>query len=84
MLINDHRSNIQKNVWFLNNLTNVDICKTSTYKVKQLLPVVVTPDEDKWRLGLLTAFLNARKHKNHQLSNFNAQLEMFIDSLCST
>ena len=84
VLLSDPRSNIQKNVWFLNNLTSVDICKTSTYEVKQLLPVNITPVEDKWRLGLLTVFFNARKYKNYQLPNFNSQLEMFIESLCTT
>ena len=83
-VLSDHRSNIQKNVWFLNNLTSVDICKTSTYEVKQLLPANITPVEDKWRLGLLTVFFNARKYKNYQLPNFNSQLEMFIESLCTT
>ena len=84
VLLSDPRSNIQKNVWFLNNLTSVDICKTSTYEVKQLLPANITPVEDKWRLGLLTVFFNARKYKNYQLPNFNSQLEMFIESLCTT
>lgn len=84
VLLSDPRSNIQKNVWFLNNLTSVDICKTSTYEVKQLLPVNITPVEDKWRLGLLTVFFNARKYKNYQLPNFNSQLEMFFESLCTT
>ena len=47
ILVSDPRSNIKKNVWFLSNLTSVDICRSSTFEVKQLLPVCVTPDDEK-------------------------------------
>ena len=84
ILVSDPRSNIKKNVWFLNNLTSVDICRASTFEVKQLLPVCVTPDDEKWRLGLMKVFLEARKYHDYQLPMFNSQLKELINSLCSS
>ena len=46
ILINDPRSTIGKNVWFLDNLTNESIVVTSNSKVKQLIPINPIPAND--------------------------------------
>ena len=63
ILINDPRSTIGKNVWFLDNLTNVSMVVTRNFKVKQLIPINPIPANDQWRIRLLQVLLDARKEK---------------------
>ena len=85
ILLNDHRSTIGKNVWFLNDLTKVNIVETSKIQMKRLIPIDPIPDNDKWRINLLTVLLEARKTKNWQQLNLDKQqLDEMIESLCSS
>ena len=74
---------IGKNVWFLNNLTNVNIVVTSKFKVKQLIPINPIPANDQWRIRLLQVLLDARKEKNSAKLNLTKdQLNDMLQSLC--
>ena len=83
ILINDPRSTIGKNVWFLDNLTNVSIVVTSKHKVKQLIPINPIPANDQWRIRLLQVLLDARKEKNSAKLNLTKdQLNDMLQSQC--
>ena len=83
ILISDSRSIIKKNIWFLNNLTKSDICVSASWKVKQLLPVEDIPNEDMWRVSLLSKFLEIRYRKQFsEYSMTQSQCDDFIRSLC--
>ena len=83
ILLNDHRSTIGKNVWFLNNLNKANIVETSKIQMKRLIPIDPIPDNDKWRINLLTVLLEGRKTKNWQQLNLDKQkLDEMIESLC--
>ena len=38
-MVNDPRSLIGKNIWFLNNLTRTDVFRADSFEFKRLLPV---------------------------------------------
>ena len=85
ILISDSRSIIKKNIWFLNNLTKSDICVSASWKVKQLLPTDDIPNEDKWRVPLLTKLLEVRTSRSYlTLGSNKKQIQDMIDSLCSS
>ena len=85
ILLSDRRSQLNKNVYYLSTVTNVNILDYPIYKYKQLLPRKSVPASDQWRLGLLTSLLNARKTKNFNFLNLNkAQCQDMINSLCSS
>ena len=85
VLLSDRRSQINKNVYYLSSVTSVNILEYPLYKYKQLLPRKSVPVSDQWRLGLLSALLNARKSKNFFSLNLNkSQCQDMIDSLCSS
>ena len=83
ILLNDPRSTLCKNVWFLSDLTNVNIIETNKFQMKRVIPIESIPDNDKWRINLLSLLLEARKNKNWQQLNLNKnQLDEMIESLC--
>ena len=83
ILLNDPRSTICKNVWFLNDLTNVNILKTSKFQMKKVIPINPIPANDLWRIRLLQVLLEARKVKNSENLNLTKdQLNAMIESLC--
>ena len=56
ILLNDPRSTICKNVWFLNDLTDVNIIETSKFQLKKLIKLTINPipANDLWRIqGIL-------------------------------
>ena len=85
ILLSDRRSQLNKNVYYLSTVTNVNILDYPIYKYKLLLPRKSVPASDQWRLGLLTSLLNARKTKNFSFLNLNrTQCQDMINSLCSS
>ena len=85
VLVSDPRSIIGKNIWYLNNLTKTDVSRVDSFEFKRLLPVNIIPDNEKYRLGLLTTLLQVRENK--QFNEFNLTKEMtqeLIDSLCKS
>ena len=85
VLINDPRSTIGKNIWYLNNVTSSDILKANTIEFKRQLPVKTIPDNEKYRLGLLTTLLQVRETKQYQELNLTKKMTQgLIDSLCKS
>lgn len=83
ILLNDPRSTLCKNVWFLNDLTNVDIVKASKLQMKCSIPVNHIPVSDQWRVGMLNVLIEARMTKNYeQLKTNKEQLNALLESLC--
>ena len=85
VLVSDPRSIIGKNIWYLNNLTKTDVSRVDSSEFKRLLPVNIIPDNEKYRLGLLTTLLQVRENK--QFNEFNLTKKMtqeLIDSLCKS
>ena len=85
VLVSDPRSIIGKNIWYLNNLTKIDVSRADSFEFKRLLPVNIIPDNEKYRLGLLTTLLQVRENK--QFNEFNLTKKMtqeLIDSLCKS
>ena len=81
--MNDPRSTLCKNVWFLNDLTNVDIVKASKLQMKCSIPVNHIPVSDQWRVGMLNVLIEARMTKNYeQLKTNKEQLNALLESLC--
>ena len=85
VLLSDRRSQLNKNVHYLSSITNVNILEYPIYKYKQLLPRKLVLVSDKWRVGLLTSLLHARKTKEFSFLNLNqTQCQDMINSLCSS
>ena len=83
VLKSDTRSTLGKNIWFLNNLTNVNIILTNKYQMRSAIPKNPIPENDQWRVRLLNVLLDARKSKNYEDLNLNKeQLDSMIQSLC--
>ena len=57
VLKSDTRSTLGKNIWFLNNMTNVNIILTNKYQMRNAIPVDPIPENDQWRVGLLNVLL---------------------------
>ena len=83
VLKSDTRSTLGKNIWFLNNMTNVNIILTNKYQMRSAIPKNPIPENDQWRVRLLNVLLDARKSKNYEDLNLNKeQLDSMIQSLC--
>ena len=83
VLKSDPRSTLGKNIWFLNNVININILVTNKYQLRIAIPVNPIPENDQWRVGLLNVLLDARKSKNCENLNLNKeQLDSMIQSLC--
>ena len=84
-MINDGRPVIKKNIWFLNQLTKIDVCISANWKVKQVMPTSDIPNEELWRIPLLTKLLDIRRNQTYlTLGSNKTQIQEMIDSLCST
>ena len=83
LVISDPRSTTCKNKKYLNQITNSNILKNSFWKTKSLLPKLVIPNSESWRIGLLTTLLASRIEKNPNKLNLSAQhLDQMLHSLC--
>ena len=83
ILINDPRSTICKNIWNLNNITNVNILSASKAEFRNAIKVDPIPENDKWRAGLLDVMLETRKFKTYSKLNLNKdQFDDMLESLC--
>ena len=83
VLVNDPRSTIGQNVWYLNRITNSDILRTSSTDFKKLLPVNNLPENEVYRVRLLTTLLQVRDSKQFEQFNLTKkQTSDLIESLC--
>jgi hypothetical protein len=83
MVARDPSSNTSDNLKYLLELTNLSPWDYSSQKIKCALPVKTVPENEKWRLGLLSSLLSMRKHQ-YLLAADRTRLTGMIDSLCST
>ena len=85
MLISDRRSQLNKNIFHLNQITNVNVLEYPVHKYKQLLPRKIVPNSEQWRLSLLTTLLKSRQTKDYTFLNLNkSKCQAMLDSLCSS
>ena len=74
-----------KNVWFLNDLTNVNIVEANKLQMKNVIPVDPIPVNDQWHISLLKVLLDTRnERKCSKLNLTKDQLNYMIESLCIT
>ena len=75
ILLNDPRSTIWKNVWYLNNMTNMNILVVGKAQVRPM----------QWRVGLLNLLLETRMSKNYSnLNHSKKQFDEMLESLCKS
>ena len=85
ILLNDPRSTIWKNVWYLNNMTNMNILVVGKAQVRSAIPVDPIPALDQWRVGLLNVLLETRTSKNYSNLNLSKkQFDEMLESLCKS
>ena len=85
ILLNDPRSTIWKNVWYLNNITNMNILVVGKAQVRSTIPVSPIPALDQWRVGLLNVLLETRTSKNYSNLNLSKkQFDEMLESLCKS
>ena len=85
VLVNDPRSIIGKNIWYLNNLTRSDVLKANPYEFKRLLPTKTIPENEKYRIRILNTLLQIREAKQFQDMNLTKQMaQELIFSLCKS
>ena len=55
----------------------------SSARIRMALPVQVVPDNEKWRLGLITRFMKMKAEKHLRVAD-SKHITAMMDSLCST
>ena len=84
IVCNDPRSTTCRNLRYLRQKTGMAQAEQfSSWKVREALTVKKVPEDQLWRLGLLTALLNMRHDKYLQVQD-SQQITAMIDSLSST
>ena len=59
----DHKSTNSKNLLYVKKLSGLDPREFSSQKIKLNLPVREVPDDQKWRLGLMSSLLAMKEDK---------------------
>ena len=72
-----------KNIRYIEQLTLKNPCVFSSAVIKGGLPKQQVPDDQKWRLGLITNLINLRNQKHLDVQDLT-RVNAMIDSLCST
>ena len=85
ILLKDPSSTLWKNVYHINNLTDVNILVAGKVEIRNAIRIDPIPASDQWRVGLLNIFLEARILKNYSKLNLNkVQFIDMLDSLCKS
>ena len=79
----DPRSTTSKNLMYIKQLSGLDPWDFSSEKIKKNLPVKDVPENEKWRLGLMSSLMTLRQEK-FVLAEDSQRISAMIDSLCST
>ena len=84
MVSSDPRSSTCKNLKYLRKVaTHQQVEWLSSWRVRELLPVRSVPDNEKWRLGLLSYLMEQRLDKYLDVKD-SKQICAMVDSLSST
>ena len=84
MVSKDPRSTTCVNLRYLRRATKLDQAEQfSSSRIRESLPVQLVPENQKWRLGLMTSLLKLVKEKHSKVQDFK-QITAMLDSLCST
>ena len=84
MVSRDPRSTTNRNLKYLEEKTNLkspEFC--SSWKVRDVLPVQNVPEEENWRLGMISTLMKIKKEKYLEVENMQNICAM-LDSLAST
>ena len=60
----DPRSTTSKNLIYIKQLSGLDPWDFSSQNIKKNLPVKEVPENEKWRLGLLSSLMTLKHEKN--------------------
>ena len=83
ILENDVRSQHCLNLRYLSEITNVNPVTTEKWKFKSLLPRIVLPQIEQWRIRWLDVLLYARRNKTfHELNMDETRFKAMLESLC--
>ena len=81
---NDPRSTTCRNLRYIRKMTGLQQAESfSSWRIKGALGMLEVPENEKWRLGLLTTLITMRQNKYTNVQD-RKQLTAMIDSLSST
>ena len=84
MVSEDPRSTTCRNLRYLREVTNLEQAEQySSWRIRESLPVKLVPENEMWRLGLLTKLMDMRVAKYNEVLD-NKRICAMVDSLCST
>ena len=84
MVSGDLRSTTCRNLRYLREVTSLEQAeKYSAWKIREYLAVKKVPENEKWRLGLITNLMELRCVKYQEVLD-NKRICAMLDSLCST
>ena len=80
----DPRSTTCQNLRYLREATKVEhVEEYSSWRVRSLLPLKTVPENEMWRLGLMSTLMVAKSEKFMMVQD-NKRICAMLDSLCST
>ena len=77
----DPRSTTCKNLLYIKSVSGLDPWDFSSQKIKASLPVQQVPDNQKWRLGLMSSLMKMKVDK-FVLAEDSKSICAMLDSLC--
>ena len=84
MVSADSRSPTCRNLKYIRSIMKHEQAEWySPWRVRDMLPVKSVPENEKWRLGLLTHLMELRQNKYLEVQD-SKQICAMVDSLCST
>ena len=80
----DPRSTTCQNLRYLREATKLEhVEEYSSWRVRSLLPLKTVPENEMWRLGLMSTLMVAKSEKFMMVQD-NKRICAMLDSLCST
>ena len=76
-------SNTGDNIAYVKDLTKLSPWSFSASRVKAALPSQAVPENERWRLGLMTSLVMMRNNRYASSEDFK-QVVAMIDSLCNS
>ena len=68
---------------YIKKLSGLDPWDFSSQNIKKNLPLKEVPENEKWRLGLMSSLMTLRQEK-FVLAEDSKRISAMVDSLCST